>query len=105
MQHPGSRGVVMQDLTPLSGGGVRQVSADVADVEAAGYAAGAVGDVEVDAGDEAGARARADRDVRAEAEGVAVVGDVVGVRPAVACQLGDAGAPLQPLPLRGLQER
>ena len=47
-------------------GRVRQVAADVADVEAARDVAGAVGDVEVDPGDEARARPRADRDVRAE---------------------------------------
>jgi hypothetical protein len=39
----------------LSGGRVRQVTADVADVQAARDLAVAVGEVQVDAGDEAGA--------------------------------------------------
>ena len=51
-----------------SGRRVGQVPADVADVEPARHVAVAVGDVEVDAGDEARAGARAEREVRAEVE-------------------------------------
>src|SRR5438105_13783060 len=87
-----------------SGRGIRKMAPDVPDVEAAGHAARAVGNVEVDAGDEAGARAGADGDVGAELERVAVVGDGVGVRPAVAGQLGDARAPVEAELLGGLEE-
>ena len=72
-----------------SGRRVGQVAADVADVDAARHLARAVGDVEVDARDEAGARARAERDVRAEVEARAVVGDDVVLGVAGAGELGD----------------
>ena len=85
--------------------GVGQVAPDVADVEPARDLARAVGDVQVDARDEPGARARADRDVRAELEALAVVGDAVGVRLAAARQLGDVLAPGEPELVGGLAQR
>src|SRR3954454_13810369 len=84
---------------------VRQVAADVADVQAARDVARAVGDMQVDPGDEAGARAGADRDVRAEVEARAVVDGRVAVGVAVAGELGDVGAPGQAEGGRCLGER
>ena len=73
----------------------------MADVEAARDVAGAVGDVEVDPGDEAGAGPGADRDVRAEVDAPAVDRRRVGVRVAAAGDLADVLAPLEPEVLRG----
>jgi hypothetical protein len=61
--------------------------------------------VQVDAGDEAGARPGADGHVGAELHALAVVGDRVGVGLAAAGQLGDVLAPGQPEVLGGLAER
>ena len=77
----------------------------MADVEAAGDLAGAVGDVEVDPGDEAGARPGADRDVRAEVDAPAVDRRRVGVRVAAAGDLADVLAPLEPEVLGGRGQR
>ena len=77
----------------------------MADVEPARHLARPVGDVQVDARDEAGARARADGDVRAELEALAVVGHRVGVRLAAARQLGDVLAPGEAELVGGLAQR
>ena len=61
----------------------------MADVEPARDVARAVGDVQVDARDEPGARARADGDVRPELEARAVVDDACSVGVAAAGELGD----------------
>src|SRR4051794_31682707 len=84
---------------------VRQVAADVTDVDAARDGAGAVGDVEVDPRDEAGTRAGADRDVRAELDALAVDRGRVRVRVAAARDLADVLAPGEPELLRGDGER
>src|SRR6478752_7053229 len=91
--------------TPSARSRVRQVAADVADVEAARDGARAVGDVEVDAGDEAGARPRPDRDVRAQLQALAVVGDRVLVGLAAARELADVALPREPEVAGGLAER